>query len=88
MNSNQLPLTIDTTPAGWYPTQAGLRYWDGDTWTDYIAPNPPTVTTATHGGADHVLHFMFTLLTCGLWLPIWILSTIFTRKTYVTTTNY
>lgn len=30
-----------TTPAGWYPDQkvAGiLRYWDGEKWTDQVAP--------------------------------------------------
>ena len=31
-----------TTPAGWYPNpeNAGqLRYWDGTTWTEHLAPN-------------------------------------------------
>ena len=25
-------------------------------------------------GANHILHGVLTLLSCGLWLPIWILS--------------
>jgi hypothetical protein len=29
-------------PAGWYPDGAGQqRYWDGDTWTDHVAPLTP-----------------------------------------------
>jgi hypothetical protein len=37
-------------PAGWYtdPARPGSqRYWDGDTWTDQIAPVAATAATAT-----------------------------------------
>lgn len=30
----------------------------------------------TGGGCPHGLHFILTLLTCGLWLPIWIIHAI------------
>ncbi|MEV1129273.1 DUF308 domain-containing protein [Agromyces sp. NPDC049794] len=31
-------------PAGWYEDgSGGRRYWDGDTWTQYVAPGPETV---------------------------------------------
>ena len=36
------PPTLALPPAGWHPDpkgQAGLRYWDGATWTDHTA-NP------------------------------------------------
>lgn len=30
---------MSTTPAGWYPQPDGTqRYWDGDTWTEHLAP--------------------------------------------------
>lgn len=28
------------TPAGWYPTDQGLRYWDGSKWTEHFAASP------------------------------------------------
>jgi hypothetical protein len=50
----------------------------------YDRPNPPmvrpqviqqTVVVRTGGGyrVPHVLHFCLTFLTCGLWLPIWVI---------------
>lgn len=33
-----------TAPAGWYPhpsMAATQRYWDGERWTDHIAPGAP-----------------------------------------------
>ncbi|WP_165962817.1 DVUA0089 family protein [Occultella glacieicola] len=33
-----------TTPAGWFPDPSGadqLRYWNGATWSDQVAPNGP-----------------------------------------------
>ena len=31
-------------PAGWYEDgSGGRRYWDGDAWTQYVAPGPATV---------------------------------------------
>jgi hypothetical protein len=35
------------------------------------------VAVSTGGGTSHTLHLVLTLLTCGLWLPIWILAAIF-----------
>jgi hypothetical protein len=35
------------------------------------------VAVATGGGTNHALHAVLTLLSCGLWLPIWILAAIF-----------
>ena len=36
----------------------------------------PTQTVYVGGGTNHGLHLILTLLTCGLWLPIWILMII------------
>lgn len=77
--------------AGWYPDpggQPGQRYHDGRRWTQHFVPTPPpapaaptpapvAVAVATGGGPSHGLHAVLTLLTCGMWLPIWILVAIF-----------
>lgn len=42
-------------PAGWYPhpsMAATQRYWDGQAWTDHVAP--ATAGPATAPGATHV----------------------------------
>jgi hypothetical protein len=31
----------NTTPAGWYPSEGGERYWDGNAWTDQTRPAQP-----------------------------------------------
>ena len=75
---------------GWYPDpggQPGQRYHDGQRWTQHFVPTPPTVPPApapavavavsTGGGTNHALHAVLTFLSCGLWLPIWILVAIF-----------
>jgi Protein of unknown function (DUF2510) len=79
------------TPApGWYPDpggQPGQRYHDGRRWTQHFVPTPPTVpppaapavavAVSAGGGTNHALHAVLTVLSCGLWLPIWILAAIF-----------
>lgn len=37
----------NTTPAGWYPSQGGERYWDGNAWTDHVRPTQPPSATWT-----------------------------------------
>lgn len=37
--------------------------------------SPPTVVVQ-HTGPNHVLHFILTLLTSGLWLPVWLIVTL------------
>ncbi|PWC05241.1 DUF2510 domain-containing protein [Agromyces badenianii] len=37
-------------PAGWYEDgTGGRRYWDGDAWTQYVAPGPETVPSSQLG---------------------------------------
>lgn len=75
---------------GWYPDpggQPGQRYHDGQRWTQHFVPTPPAappppapavaVAVSAGGGPNHALHLILTLLTCGMWLPIWILVAIF-----------
>ena len=42
-------------------------------------PQPPAVAVAvsTGGGVNHALHAVLTFFTCGMWLPVWILVSIF-----------
>ncbi|MGN6334434.1 DUF2510 domain-containing protein [Mycobacterium sp.] len=75
--------------AGWFPDpsgQPGQRYFDGQRWTPHFVPTPPpsalpaqavAVAVSSGGGPNHALHAVLTLLTCGMWLPIWILVAIF-----------
>ncbi len=62
-------------PAGWYPEpntfggSRGMRYWDGTTWTGQVAPPQLFIPRAT----NHLLHLLLTVLTLGLWAPIWLL---------------
>ena len=76
------------TPApGWYPDpggQHGQRYHDGRRWTEHFVPTAPAapapavaVAVSAGGGPNHALHAILTLLSCGLWLPIWGLMAIF-----------
>jgi hypothetical protein len=77
---------------GWYPDPSGVpgqRYWDGQKWgpkapaqqqpqvvinnTNTVA-TPAPVYVAT--GPNHALHLILTLLTCGMWLPVWIIVSI------------
>jgi len=37
-----------SSPAGWYPQPDGQqRYWDGQQWTEHLAPGVSTVTPPT-----------------------------------------
>lgn len=75
--------------AGWFPDpsgQPGQRYYDGQRWTQHFVPTPPpsvaapsavAVAVSSGGGANHALHLILTILSCGLWVPIWILCAVF-----------
>lgn len=80
---------------GWYPDPYGkgaYRYFDGRQWTSgtsdvpgYLAPAPQFSTGAPREiasikGPDTTIHFVLTILTCGLWLPIWIIAAIVGKR--------
>ena len=88
-------MTTPNAQPGWYPDpsgQPGQRNFDGQRWTKHFTPTPPpmlvapapapsvAVAVSAGGGTNHALHLTLTLLTCGLWLPIWILVAIFDTR--------
>ena len=46
-------------------------HWDGYRWM-YV-PKPQVVVVQDDGAPNHLLHAVLTLLSCGLWLPVWLL---------------
>jgi len=40
-------------------------------------PAPSVAVAVSGGGTNHALHLVLTVLSCGMWLPIWILIAIF-----------
>uniref|UniRef100_A0AB39U1Q0 DUF2510 domain-containing protein n=8 Tax=unclassified Caudoviricetes TaxID=2788787 RepID=A0AB39U1Q0_9CAUD len=69
--------------ANWYPDPQSpgiLRYWDGVRWTEHRSAATPTATATVYnnvnvrgGGSDAGVHLILTILTCGLWIPVWII---------------
>lgn len=71
------------------------RYWDGQVWTDHTAPAvaahaapapPPMpqqqIVIQNGGGVrtSHGLHLFLTIITLGLWAPVWIIVTLVNRS--------
>jgi len=72
-------------PAGWYPdaTTQSQRYWDGTQWTQHFAPLAPAVQpvyqpvlVAPKKQTNHIFHLLMSLITLGLWIPVWIIVAI------------
>lgn len=75
-----------------------LRWYDGNVWTEHTAASPAptvrpvaqaqaeaTVVTVYRQSPDHAFHFIMTICTGGLWLPVWIVAAIWPRRSKVTT---
>ena len=45
-----------------------------------IPTPPPQPRQVIVHGPDTTIHFVLTILTCGLWLPIWIIAAIVGRR--------
>lgn len=85
-------MTKPTPQPGWYPDPSGTgqRYFDGTAWTAQHVPPPPpssiiinnvvntTPAVVVDSGPNHALHLILTLLTCGMWLPVWVIVTVVT----------
>lgn len=69
------------TPAGWYPLQGQLRWWDGQQWTEHRRPTAPTpqyypvhprtavITDSRTNPVEVTLAWIITVLTLGYMLP-------------------
>lgn len=73
------PASSSTWGAGWYQTDHGWRWWDGMQWTQsYTAPpewayrevNREAGYSSSSSG-EIALHLVLTMITCGLWVPVW-----------------
>lgn len=43
-------------------------------------------TPVSYGGANHGLHAVLTVLSCGMWAPVWIIAALVQRPQTVTAT--
>ena len=67
-------MSTERPPAGWYPSEGALRYWDGNAWTDHRQPlQPPSapvvVTDARVSAVEVAFAWVLTVLTGGYLLP-------------------
>lgn len=46
----QFTTPLQAAPAGWYPLNGELRYWDGQRWSDHRQPMPPQYAIANNYG--------------------------------------
>jgi len=74
---------VQQIPANWYrDTVSGqMRYWDGAAWTNHLAPRTApqpqqVIIVNQRKQTNHVLHLLLTLVTAGLWIPVWIIVAI------------
>lgn len=66
-----------TWPPGWYKLDRDWQWWDGSQWVDANAVHPQPAQGHPHDApgmstSRHLLHFILTFFTCGLWAPVWI----------------
>jgi hypothetical protein len=88
-------MTQPSPAPGWYPDPNGgpaQRYWDGQNWT-VAAPSAPAAMPQGHPQptvlpvrTNHAMHLVLSLVTCGMWLPVWVIVAMInssrTRKVY------
>lgn len=78
------------TPPGWYAVDAHTeRWWDGVQWGPQARPRVVRQAPApvAHGRiitrspirTSHTFHLLMTVLTCGMWAPIWFLTTVLNK---------
>ena len=68
------------TPPGWYPNGPGLeRWWDGRQWgpqTRAVPATPRKAVAYVPHQTHPLFHLVMTVITCGLWLPVWLVVAI------------
>lgn len=65
-------------PSGWYhdPKSGLQRWWDGNQWTEHFAPAATQQVLVMNKGTNHVFHLIMSIITFGLWIPVWIIVAI------------
>ena len=72
-----------SAPAGWYPLEGELRYWDGERWTEHrtalqpaeapqgypLQPYSTIVTDSRTNGVEVLVAWVLTVFTLGYFLP-------------------
>ena len=74
---------------GWYPdpeAPSAQRWWNGEAWTNDFAPGPQVqvaqyqqpmpfavVQQRPVYKTSHGFHLIMSLITFGLWIPVWII---------------
>lgn len=66
---------------GWYPSGTNLeRWWDGQQWGPQTRPTVTAIPRKAVAWVPHqthpLFHLIMTVLTCGLWLPVWLVIAI------------
>lgn len=78
---SEIQQTQRSTPPGWYwDTASGLnRWWDGYAWSNAYQPpvmQQPAPVVVVKSGTSHGFHLLMSIITFGLWIPVWIIVTI------------
>jgi len=74
-------------PPGWYANGPGLeRWWDGRAWGPQtralqVAAMPTMSVSRQPRRTSHLFHLVMSVLTLGLWLPVWAVVAILNRVT-------
>ncbi len=66
-----------STPAGWYEDGPGLRFWNGDAWTEQRAPKPVEPMT------QRALASAVLVGVLAAWFVIWLLAQLAPDTFYV-----
>lgn len=74
-------------PPGWYANGPGLeRWWDGRQWGPQtralqvqVPQMPRMAVTRQPRRTSHLFHLVMSLITFGLWLPVWALVAILNK---------
>jgi hypothetical protein len=48
-----------------------------NTWVPLAVVAPVSQTVIVNAGTNHAFHLLMSVLTFGLWLPVWLLAAIF-----------
>lgn len=78
MSDEITPAPRPQVAPGWYhdPKSGMQRWWDGTQWTENFAPAAPQQVVVVNHRTNHVFHLIMSIITFGLWIPVWIIVAI------------